>query len=250
MIPVQIIPVGGDNYSYLVPVGDSKFLCVDPTSARPIERALGSNKLCAILATHHHFDHVGGVAELKKKYGPRVFGGDGRIDGIDQIMPDGSRVRFGDMEAAAIVTPGHTGGGVCFLIETGGERAVFTGDTLFVGGCGRLFECDPETMWESLKKLAALDDDTRVYCGHDYTVENFDFACEVMPADTAFQEAAGQARKKVAQGKVSVPSTIGQEKKWNIFLRADDPAVQQSLGMSGRAPWEVFGRLRSMKDQF
>ncbi len=250
MIPVQIIPVGGDNYSYLVPVSDSEFLCVDPTGAGPVESALKGGKLCAILATHHHFDHVGGVEPLKKKFGCKVFGGDKRISGIDEIMGDGQKLRLGDLEITALTTPGHTSGGISFLVEAGEEKAVFTGDTLFVGGCGRLFECDAKTMWDSLQKLAGLDENTKVYCGHEYTVENFDFACEVMPKDGAFQKAADQAGKVVRQGGVTVPSTIGQEKQWNIFLRAGEPAVQETMKMQGRQAFEVFGRLRPMKDRF
>jgi hydroxyacylglutathione hydrolase len=206
----------------------------------------------AILVTHHHFDHTAGVGELKRRCGCEVIGGDGDgIGGIDRVVSDGDIVRFGGVEIEVIGTPGHTRASVCYykMASEGGGGVVWTGDTLFVGGCGRILECGPETMWESLMKLARLPDDTAVCGGHDYMEENFEFALGIEPGNEAVARCLEQVRAAQRSGKV-MESTIGQEKETNIFLRADTAEVKAAVGMQGALAAEVFAELRRRKDYF
>ncbi len=227
-----------DNLIYLYKYNSNKAIAIDPGDSALVLKALEKYNLTltAILATHHHSDHVGGVAELKKKTGCQLIAGDNkRIAGIDLVVEDGQILTFGDVKVEVITTPGHTNTSVCYYIPQNNDNVngiVFTGDTLFIGGCGRLFECDAGIMWESLCKLAALPDNTKVYCGHDYTLENYEFALEIEPDNPVIFQRIAQ----IKQGKPTVLSTIAQEKTTNIFLRA------------GSA--EVFTELRRRKDVF
>ncbi|MBN1795577.1 MAG: hydroxyacylglutathione hydrolase [Sedimentisphaerales bacterium] len=227
---IQIIPAMGDNFIYLCRYEDNNVFVVDPGQADCVESQLENQELelTHILVTHHHFDHIGGVAPLKKKYGCQVIGA---YSGVDKIAKDGDLINLGDWQVKVISTPGHTKTSVCYYIkDKDNNGAVFTGDTLFVGGCGRPFECSAETMWKSLQKLTALPDDTLVYVGHDYTLDNYNFALSIEP-DNKF------VRRRVEElksGKCPVPSTINQEKQTNLLLRADTA--------------EVFDELRRRKD--
>ena len=240
MNSVITIPVFGDNYIYLYQYDQNKAIVIDPGDSSPVLKALkeyGLN-LTAILVTHHHWDHIGGVSELKKKTGCLIIGGDKqRINGIDRIVENGQFLNFGNIIINVIATPGHTRTGICYHIPYNQENGIlFTGDTLFIGGCGRLLECDAKTMWNSLQKLAALPENTNVYCGHDYTLENYEFALETEPNDLLIQQRLNEIRQIVQQGKFTVPSTIAQEKATNLFMRAKTP--------------EIFAELRHRKDMF
>ena len=152
-----------------------------------------------------------------------------------------------------MATPGHTRTSVCYYVppQTDDEPGVvYTGDTLFVGGCGRLVECDAATMWESLQKLAALPPETLVYCGHDYTLENYEFAVAIAPDSRRFRDRLAEVQKAVEYGHLTVPSTIAQERATNIFLRADNPQIKAALGMPDAESHEVFAELRRRKDLF
>jgi len=242
MSRVIIISAFGDNFIYLYRCGQNEALAVDPTDGASVLRAVKTHglSLSMILATHHHWDHTGGIAELKKKTGCRVVGGDSkRIPAIDQVVEDGDILTAGDADIQVIATPGHTRTSVCYYMpahHNDDNGILFTGDTLFVGGCGRLFECDAQTMRDSLMKLAALPETTLVYPGHDYTEENYEFALTVEPENEAVKERLRCIRQTLNQGGQTVPSRIFQEQQTNLFLRADSV--------------EAFAQLRRRKDRF
>jgi hydroxyacylglutathione hydrolase len=206
MIFVAVIPALGDNFIYLCRYGRDKAFVVDPGDARVVEAEIQKQRveLTHILLTHHHFDHTAGAGELRKKYGCEV------------IAAGAGPLRLGETNVEIIATPGHTKDSVCYYVRDKSEKAVFTGDTLFVGGCGRPMECTRQQMWQSLEKLLALPDETEVYCGHDYTLDNYNFALSIEPGNCEVKKCIADLKA----GKCPVPSSIYQEKQTNIFLRA------------------------------
>jgi len=256
MTDVIAIQALGDNFIYLHPCGDGRAFVVDPGDAPAVLRALKQHglRLTAVLATHHHWDHVAGAAGLQAQTGCEVIGVDRRlIPASDRMVADGDVLSVADPGVEVIATPGHTRTSVSYYVPSRGREhpgVVYTGDTLFVGGCGRLLECDAATMWQSLQKLAALPAETLVYCGHDYTLENCEFAVTIDPNDRRLRDRLAEVQKAVEYDRLTVPSTIAQERATNIFLRADDPQVKAALGMAGAPPEEVFAELRHRKDLF
>ncbi len=246
----------GDNYIYVCPCGDRQAFVVDPTDAAMVLRVLDKQKLTlvAVLVTHHHGDHTAGVAALTSRVSCQVVGPDQRrIGGIDRLVRDGDTVQLGGRAAQVIATPGHTKSSVCYYLPPSGDEGsglVFTGDTLFVGGCGRPMECDARVLWESLIRLSALPDDTLVFCGHDYTAENYEFSLTIEPENQIVRKRLEETERAAAQGRPSVPSTIGQEKATNIFLRAAEPSVGAALDMAEANPGQVFAELRQRKNLF
>jgi hydroxyacylglutathione hydrolase len=210
-----------------------------------------------VLATHHHFDHVGGNRDLLEAHpGLRVYGSAddaSRIPGITDRMHDGDTIDLAGLSARVILIPAHTSGHVAYHFPT--ERAVFTGDTLFVAGCGRLFEGDAAQMMCSLAKLAALPDDTAVYCGHEYTEKNLRFAAMLEPGNARVQEKLARVRDERRAGRPTVPSTIADEKATNPFLRMQSPELAASArrlvpGLPADDPVALFAAVRSLKDTF
>jgi len=256
MTDVIAIQALGDNFIYLHRCEDDRAFVVDPGEAALVLDALKEHSLSltAVLLTHHHWDHTGGTAELKSKTGCQVVGADRRLlQTPDRTVADGDAFALGDSRIKVIATPGHTAACVCYHVEASGEEqagVVYTGDTLFVGGCGRPMECEPAVMWESLCKLAALPDETRVYCGHDYTVESYEFALAIDPDNEVFRKRLAELQKAVEYGQLTVPSTIAQEKATNIFLLADSPRIKAALAMADAEPSEVFAELRRRKNRF
>jgi len=254
MARVITISALGDNFIYLCPYDQRHAFVVDPGESSPVLRRLNQNglSLTFILITHHHGDHVAGLVELKKKTGCRVIGSDReRIPGIDRLVDGGQTLRMGNATIEVIATPGHTRNAVCYYMQSSSDNKngiLWTGDTLFVCGCGRLIECDAATMAKSLQKLASLPDQTLVYCGHDYTVENLKFAAGIEPDNQAIRQRLQQVRNTEQAGKPTVPSTILQERQTNPFLRADVPQVKAALDMSQAEAVEVFAELRRRKD--
>ena len=244
------IPSLGDNLIYLYRYNQSDCLAVDPGESMLKILKEQDLSLKMILVTHHHWDHTGGVAELKKKTGCKVVGGDKRrIRGIDQSVKDGEILPVGDAEVHVIATAGHTSTSVCYYVPpspTNASGILWTGDTLFVGGCGRLFESNARTMFESLQKLASLPDDTLVYCGHDYMVENYEFALSIQPDNQAIRLRLNDIR----QSGQTVPSTILEERTTNVFLLAGTPELKAALNMPEAKDFEVFAELRRRKDIF
>jgi len=248
------IPVLTDNYIYLIhdPVS-SETAVIDPAHAQPVLDVLDKKgwRLTYILNTHHHWDHVGGNLELKQKTGCKIIAADAdsdRIPGIDSGVSDGDVISLGRHQARVIATPGHTSGHIVYYFAKDG--ALFCGDTLFVMGCGRLFEGTPEQMYHSLQKLQALPPATRVYCTHEYTQANGRFALSIEPDNSRLQQKMLAVQKLRAENQPTVPSTIAQECATNPFFRTDSLSVQKTLGLTGQSPVQVFTELRKRKDSF
>lgn len=254
VLEVELVPAFKDNYIYLLREPDSgRVAAVDPGDAVPVEQALEARGwgLDLILLTHHHGDHTAGAAALKRRYLATVVGPRGearRIPALDRAVGDGDTVAVGDQVAQVIETPGHTSGPVAYWFEA--SRALFCGDTLFALGCGRLFEGTAAEMWASLSRLRALHDDTRVYCGHEYTLSNARFALTVDPDNIALRQRAEAVAAARDRGEPTIPALLGEEKQTNPFLRADRPSLQAALGLAGTDPVTVFAELRSRKDRF
>ncbi|MBP7829310.1 MAG: hydroxyacylglutathione hydrolase [Kiritimatiellae bacterium] len=247
---VVIVPVLGDNFSYLVAAG-GRAAAVDPADAAPLLDQVKARglKLDLILNTHHHFDHVAGNEELKARTGCRVAGpGDVRIPALDRAVADGDRLALGPLTIEVVGTPGHTRNHLCYYLPSG--PALWTGDTLFTGGCGRLIEGGSATMWGSLHALSLLPDDTLVFCGHDYAVENLQFAAELQPDNEEIRRRLTDLQARAREGRPTVPSTLAEEKATNPFLRSDAPELLQRLGLTGLEPARVFAELRRRKDEY
>jgi hydroxyacylglutathione hydrolase len=226
---------------------------IDAPEAAPIEAALQKTgwRLTDILVTHHHADHTQGIGTLKDRHRCRVVAPRNeakRIAHVDETVGEGDGVRVGALEGRVIDTPGHTAGHISYFFPV--DKLAFVGDTLFSIGCGRVIEGDPEMMWNSLLKLRALPDDTRFFCGHEYTEANIRFAKTVEPNNKALAARADEAEQQLAAGKFTIPATIGAEKAANPFLRADDADVAKSLGLTGRPAWQVFAEIRERKNRF
>jgi hydroxyacylglutathione hydrolase len=247
---IEIVPCLSDNYAYLVKEGEHCAV-VDPSEAAPVNAALDRLgwEPAYILNTHHHNDHTGGNLELKKEYAATVIGPGkdaARIPGLDIGVDEASGWEFAGLKVRVLEVPGHTRGGITFVIDGN----AFTGDTLFSLGCGRLFEGDALMMWASLSKLMTLPDATRIYCGHEYTENNGRFALTLEPGNTALGARMTEVKNARAEGWPTIPSTIGQEKKTNPFLRPDSWEIRKTLGMTDASDAEVFGEIRKRKDNF
>ena len=242
-----------DNFGYLVHDSESGATAsIDAPEAGPIINALEREgwTLTDILITHHHGDHVGGVAELKQRYGCRVMAPHDkttRIANVDQRVANADVVKVGSLLARVLETPGHTLDHISYVFDN--DKAVFAADTLFSIGCGRVFEGTYPMMWDSLLKLRALPDDFRLYCGHEYTASNVKFALTVESDNPALEARAEEVARLRAENKPTIPVLLGEEKKANIFLRADDPTVAAKLHMKGAKPADVFGELRERKNK-
>lgn len=252
---IEQIPVLADNYVYLAhDPGSGATAAIDPAAAEPVLAALARTgwRLSHILNTHHHGDHTGGNLELKRATGCQVVGArrdSQRIPGIDVEVGEGDNFLLGHAAAMVLETPGHTSGHVAYWFPD--SLALFCGDTLFSLGCGRLFEGSAAEMWASLTKLRSLPAETRVYCAHEYTAANGRFARLVERDNPALLARVNSAARLIAAGRPSVPSTMGEERAANPFLRADVPAVARAVGKPpGTDPAEVFGELRRRKDVF
>jgi hydroxyacylglutathione hydrolase len=204
-----------------------------------------------ILTTHHHADHVEANLALKDRFKLRIVGPEAekaKIPGIDETVEQGSVVPFGDEKVEVIFTPGHTAGHVSYHFPQ--SKVLFAADTLFALGCGRLLECPPPVMFDSLKKLAVLPPGTAVYCGHEYTLSNARFALTIDPTNEALQARAKKIEALRAEGKPTLPTTIGEELATNPFLRWADPAIRKNLGMENASDADVFAEIRKRKDNF
>jgi hydroxyacylglutathione hydrolase len=250
---IRLFPCLTDNFGYLIHDPATKATAaIDAPEAAPILKALEREgwTLTDILITHHHGDHVGGVAELKQKYKCRVVAPRdkaARIADVDLRVGQGDVVKVGSLAARVLETPGHTLDHISYVFD--GDKALFAADTLFSIGCGRVFEGDYPMMWDSLLKLRALPDDFKLYCGHEYTAANVKFALTVEPDNAALQTRAAEVARLRAEGKPTIPTLLAEEKKANVFLRADEPSVAAGVRMKGRSAAEVFGELRERKNK-
>ncbi|MCL4156902.1 UNVERIFIED_CONTAM: hypothetical protein GTU68_066281, partial [Idotea baltica] len=243
-----------DNYGFLLHDDATKATAViDTPEVGPINAALASRgwELTHILNTHHHFDHAGGNEELKQQWGAQVVGAANdakRIPGIDVRVADGDHFNFGGYSAQILEVPGHTTGHIAYYFADSG--IAFVGDTLFALGCGRLFEGSPADMWTSLNKLMALPDETVVYCAHEYTQANANFALSVEPNNAQLVARAEEIAQLRSRGEPTVPTTIGLEKATNPFLRPTSADLQQTVGLVGSDAVTVFAETRRRKDNF
>jgi hydroxyacylglutathione hydrolase len=224
---------------------------IDAPEAAPVEVALKESgwKLTDILVTHHHHDHTGGIEELKARHKCRVVAPAGnKIPAVDEIVKEGDTVKVGKLSASVIETPGHTLDHITYWFHA--DKLAFVGDTLFSIGCGRVIEGTPAQMWDSLKKLRDLPDDTEIYCGHEYTLSNIKFALTVEPDNNVLSAREAQAKRQVQEGSPTIPVTIGDEKLANPFLRADRADVAANVGMAGKPAADVFTEVRARKNKF
>lgn len=253
-LEVHQFPCLSDNYGYLVhDSANNLTAAIDTPEVAPINRALEEKgwSLTHILNTHHHPDHAGGNLALKEKWHCTIVGSGpdaARIPGIDVKVGDGDSWQFGDHTARVFDVSGHTIGHIAYYFAD--DAMLFCGDALFALGCGRLFEGTPGQMWTSLQKLRDLPDDTVVYCAHEYTQANARFALTVEPQNDALQSRAVEIDKLRADGKPTVPSTIGLEKATNPFLRPMSKDLQSTLGLQDASLVEVFAETRRRKDNF
>lgn len=247
------IPCLSDNYAVLLHDAEThETALIDAPEAEPVARVLRDRgwRLGTIFVTHHHRDHVAGVMDLKSEFGCDVVGPAleaDRIPGLSTAVSEQSQYSFAGLPVQVVATPGHTLGHVTYYWPA--LKTAFTGDTLFVMGCGRIFESDAKTMWSSLKKIAALPEDTNIYCGHEYTLANARFALSVDPGNTELRARFDDLAAGDAANLVSTPTTIDLERRTNPFLRAADPAIRASLGMTAALDWEVFKCLRDLKNR-
>ena len=237
---IEIIKCLQDNYSYLL-IDDTKNIgcVVDPGEAAPIIKYVESNniELKYILNTHHHYDHVGGNLELKKRYNSKIVGfkeDKDRIPEIDVLVKDNQKWKGENFEAKIYHIPGHTSGHIAFHFFL--EKKIFTGDTLFSLGCGRIFEGTYEQMFNSLKKIKELPKDTQIYCGHEYTLQNSKFCESNDPDNSNLKSKIEEIKEKIKNGHPTIPSILSDEMECNIFLKAKDV--------------ESFSKLRDLKDNF
>ncbi|KUJ80236.1 hydroxyacylglutathione hydrolase [Microbulbifer flavimaris] len=255
MLTISPIPAFSDNYIWHL-AQDGEHWVVDPGDAAPVIKALGDAALNGILITHHHLDHTGGIAELVKRYQCPVYGPES-VDGVTHPLKDGDQFRLLGAPVRVMAVPGHTLDHLALLMEEPGAEAtphLFCGDTLFAGGCGRLFEGSPAQMYDSLRRLSDLPPETQVYCAHEYTRANLRFAEAAEPGNAVLQNRISQVDNLRAGDQPSLPSTIGEELATNPFLRCHIPAVARRAASHGAADncdeVEVFATLRKWKDNF
>lgn len=255
------IPALKDNFMYMVVCNETKNAAiVDPVEADRVidvarEAGVSLNK---VLTTHHHWDHAGGNAHMFKRYRENpslgdllIYGGnDKRIDNLTHPVDHDDTLEIGNLKVRCISTPCHTTSHICYYIETPEEKVVFTGDTLFLAGCGRFFEGTPQQMYDALiTKLGALPGDTKVFCGHEYALNNLRFGNMVEPDNVDILQLLNIAKEANVEGRRGlVPSTISQEKRTNVFMRVHEPSVQKYVGKS--TPLETMEALRAAKDRF
>ncbi len=257
MLDIQPIEAFSDNYIWLIrEPGSNRAAVVDPGDAAPVRAVLAEQELVlhAVLITHHHFDHVGGLQELRDAFSPRVYGPDNAaIEGIDERLGDGDSIELFGAQFEVFEVPGHTLDHIAYFHD-GDQPVLFCGDTLFAGGCGRLFEGTAPMMLHSLDKLAALPAATQVYCAHEYTLANLAFARAVEPDNEALLKRSSEAEQYRKRGEPTVPSQLRLELDTNPFLRCREGALVASLDAQGRlqerTPEAVFASVRGWKDSF
>lgn len=247
---IILIPALSDNYIYLGIIGDKAFV-VDPAEEKSVFECLKQNKieLTHILCTHHHSDHIEGVEPLKKATKATVIGpDDSRIPFLDETVNGGDSINILGLQGQVLFLPGHTSTHIAYYFPS--EDALFCGDVLFAAGCGRLFEGTPDQMFASLNTLAALPDTTKVYCGHEYTLKNLDFALKVDPKNGAIPKRIERAQALRKNEKPTLPSTLVEEKQTNPFLRCSNKELKAAHHWEEASDLEVFTRLREMRNIF
>lgn len=250
---IKILPALQDNYMYLIVDNETKEAAIiDPVEPDKVVEAIQEEnvKLTSIMTTHHHWDHSGGNKKLSQAVkGLTVYGGDDRVDALTKKVTDGTKFNIGSLSVKCLHTPCHTTDHICYVVGSPEKpEAVFTGDTLFIGGCGKFFEGDAQMMYTALiEKLSALPDDVKVYCGHEYTVQNLKFAKIMEPGNGDLIKKLDWAESMRQNSEPTVPSTIGEEKKYNPFMRVGAETIQVNFGSEGNAV-KTMKDLRHKKD--
>jgi hydroxyacylglutathione hydrolase len=240
----------GDNYIYVL-AGKDSCAAVDPSLAAPVLRLAGlmGLRLEQVLVTHHHADHTGGCSELRLETNCKIVGPRGAFGfSVDNLASAGVQIMVAGVEFTVLSVPGHTAEDVAYYSEA--EKMVFTGDTLFIGGCGKLFGGTAAMMWDAMKMLRGLPDDTEVYCGHEYTVENLEFAASLEPGNASVADRLDEMRRLSEENIPTVPGLMGVERQTNPFLRADDQGLAELVGLSADDPVEVFAEIRRRKNRY
>lgn len=253
---IKILPALQDNYMYLiVDKATKQAAIVDPVEPKTVLNAVKEQgvSLTTVLTTHHHWDHAGGNEELVKLHpGLQVYGGDSRIGALTQKVQHDTKFNIGHLNVQCLFTPCHTSGHICYFVtapEEGNECAVFTGDTLFLGGCGRFFEGTADQMFKALITiLSSLPDHTKVFCGHEYTLQNLKFASHVEPQNEEIKKKICWSEQRRKEGKPTVPSTIAEEKLYNPFMRVTESSVMEHAKKND--PIETMKAIRLEKDNF
>lgn len=254
----SIIPLSAftDNYIWLIVYGNSAIV-VDPGDAAPVKKFLSENKLnlTAILITHHHFDHTGGLLQLVEENKCSVFGPKGdHIDGITDTLSEGDKFSVLNFNFSVLETPGHTLDHIVFYSENTDEKILFSGDTLFSGGCGRLFEGSSLQMNESLQKISSLPDTTIIYCAHEYTQSNLSFALATNPSNGKLISHSKIVNDLRSRNEITLPTTLIKEKEINPFLRLNDEEIVKNAELFHdiklNSKQEAFAAIRSWKDSF
>ena len=246
------IPAFQDNYIWVLVDNDRRCVIVDPGESAPVLDAIKENAWQpeAILLTHHHNDHTGGVPELRAHFPHLVVYGPAETQdkGTTQVVQEGENIHIREWEFSVFATPGHTLGHLCFY----SKPYLFCGDTLFSGGCGRLFEGTPEQMYQSLQKISALPDDTLICCAHEYTLGNMKFAVSLLPEDRAIQDYYHKVKELRAKNQNTLPVILKNERQINLFLRTDDIDLISKINQETnlQQPEQRFAWLRSKKDNF
>ena len=250
---VEIIPCLSDNYSYLIfEKKTGTVSIVDPSDFETCDQIIKKyKKLDYILNTHHHFDHIGGNQKLKKKYKSKVLGCEvdkDRIPGIDITLKEKQNFKIGNTSFEVIFIPGHTKGHIAFYCKD--EKIVFTGDTLFSLGCGRVFEGTQKQMFNSLNKLKNLPINTKIYCGHEYTKKNLEFCLKYDSNNEFLKKKSNWINSKIETNSPTIPISIDEEIKTNIFIRCNEPSIKNALNLDNASEREIFSKLRDLKDSF
>jgi hydroxyacylglutathione hydrolase len=238
MLNITLVPILNDNYAYILESGN-QVAVIDPGEADPVITKLQNMNLKPdyILNTHHHGDHIAGNKKIKEKYGCIILGPEkdkSRIDDLDKGLNEGDNITFGNETFTVMETPGHTSGHICFFFPE--SKVLFSGDTLFAMGCGRTFEGTPEQLFDAFSRFKSLPDETKIYCGHEYTLDNARFCLSIEPDNEDLKQRYTQTEKLRANNQPTIPFTLGEEKKTSIFMRAYDA--------------EEFKRYRKLKDNF
>jgi hydroxyacylglutathione hydrolase len=254
MLNINIVPCLQDNYSFVIHNTETGTVgVVDPSEFEPINNfiKIKFKKIDYILNTHHHFDHTGGNLNLQKKYGAKIVGfkkDERRIPGINIKLSDNENFKLGNIDFEIFFIPGHTSGHICFYSKS--EKVIFTGDTLFSLGCGKVFEGTHLEMLRSLNFIKKLPVDTKIFCGHEYTKKNLDFCIKYEINNSKLAERKEWIISRLDQKLPTIPTTLKEELNTNIFLRCDNLEVKKSLDMEDSTELEVFKKLRDLKDIF
>jgi hydroxyacylglutathione hydrolase len=247
---IDIIPVLEDNYSFIVH-NYHNAIVIDPSDAHTIIHHITTKNLtlhCALL-THHHSDHCQGVAQLRKQLGISIYGpNDTRITGLTTTVANNQYYEIDSLTVRALSMPGHTATHYAYHCDS--LNALFTGDTLFNVGCGRMFEGTALQFYQSLQRLAALPDNTQIFCGHEYTMQNIAFAQTIDPTNDHLTEYALEMKQAINNAQPTIPTLLSTQKRINPFLRCTDPSIKAALGMENAPPHEVFAELRKRKNNF